>query len=161
MTEKFPMTPRGQAQLRAELKKIREVDRPENVAEIEEALSHGDLKENAEYHAAKERQAALAPRMTSPAYRLGLAVAIDPTKVSTDKVAFGATVTLLDMETDEEVTYALVGEDEADADEGRINIKSPIARAMMGKVEGDDVLVRLPKGDREFEVVSIEYKAIQ
>ena len=73
----------------------------------------------------------------------------------------GATVTLLDMDTDEEVTYALVGEDEADADEGRINIKSPIARAMMGKVEGDDVLVRLPKGDREFEVVSIEYKAIQ
>lgn len=158
--DKFPMTPACRDRLRAELRQIKEVDRMENVREIEVAREHGDLRENAEYHAAKERQAALDARMRYLEYRIGRAVVIDPTEVSSTKVAFGATVTLLDVESEQQVVYAIVGEDEADADRGRISIVSPIARAMIGKSEGDEVLVKLPKGEREYEVVSIVYKAL-
>ncbi len=159
--DKFPMTPTGVAALKAELKQLKDVDRFDNVREIEEALEHGDLKENAEYHAAKERQAQIDARIRYLEYRIAKAVVIDPKKMNNDRIAFGATVTLNDMETDDEVVYALVGEDEADADKGKINIASPIARAMMGKAEGDEVLVRLPKGEREYEVLNVEYKEIR
>lgn len=159
--ETIPMTPAGQAALRAELKKIKEVDRPENVKEIEAALEHGDLRENAEYHAAKERQGAIDARMRYLEYRLGNAQVIDPTEIKSDRVGFGATVTVLDLDTDEEQTFSLVGEDESDADRGRISITSPIARALLGKHEGDEVTLKLPKGDRELEVVTIKYESIE
>ena len=160
MTQRFPMTPAGLEKLRNELKQIKEVERPQNVKDIEVALGHGDLRENAEYHAAKERQAELAARMANLEGRIGLAQVIDPTTINSETVGFGATVTLIDMDTDEEVIYALVGEDETNVKAGKISITAPIARAMLGKREGDDVTVRLPKGEREFEVVKVEYKEI-
>ena len=145
---------------RKELRHIKEVERPNNVRDIETALGHGDLRENAEYHAAKERQAELAGRMAYLEGRIGLAQVIDPTTINSETAGFGATVTLLDMDTDEEVVYVLVGEDETDVKAGKISIAAPIARAMIGKAEGDDVTVHLPKGEREFEVVKVEYKAL-
>jgi transcription elongation factor GreA len=159
MADSYPITPSGLVQLRAELRKIIEVDRPKNIAEIEVALGHGDLKENAEYHAAKEMQGKLDGRMKYLKYRIGKAQVIDPGKIKTDKIIFGATVTLEDVDNETQVVYQLVGEDESDADDGRISITAPIARAMLGKFEGDAVIVRLPKGNREYEVLSIEYKA--
>ena len=158
--QRFPMTPAGLEKLRDELRRIKEVERPQNVKDIEVALGHGDLRENAEYHAAKERQAELAARMAYLEGRIGLAQVIDPAGIDSETVGFGATVTLTDMDTDEEVVYILVGEDETDVKAGRISIKAPIARAMLNKAEGDDVTVRLPKGDREFEILKIEYKAL-
>ena len=154
------MTPSCQAKLREELRRIKEVDRLDNVREIEAALEHGDLRENAEYHAAKERQAAIDARMRYVEYRLSKAQVIDPAKGTSDRVAFGATVKLLDMDTDAEVSYSLVGEDESDAERGWVSITSPIARALLGKSEGDDVVVRLPKGNREFELLSVQYVAL-
>lgn len=156
----YPMTPAGLEKLRAELRQIKEVDRPTNVKEIEDALEHGDLRENAEYHAAKERQAELDARMRFCEFRIGRAQVIDPASVSSPKIAFGATITVLDLDTDEESQYAIVGEHEADVDRGRISILSPIARALLGKIVGDAVTLKLPKGDRELEVVSVEYKAL-
>lgn len=162
MTEqKIPMTPAGYSRLRAELKQIKEVDRPENVREIEVALGHGDLRENAEYHAAKERQAQLDARMRYLEARIGMAQVIDPETLKESKITFGATVTLLDLSNDQKVVYRIVGEDESDASAGKISLGAPIARAMLGKRVGDEVLVKLPKGDREYEVVAVEYRAIQ
>lgn len=161
MTEqKIPMTPAGYSKLRAELKQIKEVDRPENVREIEVALGHGDLRENAEYHAAKERQAQLDARMRYLESRIGMAQVIDPETIKESKITFGATVTLLDLSNDQKVVYRIVGEDESDATAGKISLGAPIARAMLGKRVGDEVLVKLPKGDREYEVVAVEYRAI-
>ncbi|MBV1858358.1 MAG: transcription elongation factor GreA [Nannocystaceae bacterium] len=159
--ETYPMTPEGLRTLKAELKQIREIDRPHNVQEIEEALEHGDLRENAEYHAAKDRQAELDARMRFAEYRISRSKVIDPAKMSSPKVAFGATVTVLDMNTDKEDTYSIVGEHEFDVDRGRISFKSPVARVLMGKEEGDEAVLKLPRGDRELEVVSIEYKALE
>lgn len=157
---KFPMTPACFDRLKHELKQIKEHDRAENVRDIETAREHGDLRENAEYHAAKERQALLDGRMRYLEGRLGFAQIIDPTTVKESKVTFGATVTLNDVDNDTEVIYKIVGEDESDATSGKISISAPIARAMLGKRVGDEVIVKLPKGDREYEVVRIEYKAI-
>ena len=159
--DSYPMTPKGLETLKAELKQIKEVDRPQNVKDIEEALEHGDLRENAEYHAAKEKQAELDARMRFAEYRISRAKVIDPAKMNSEKVAFGATIKVLDMDTDKEETYAIVGEHEVDIDKGHISFKSPIARAMIGKEEGDDFTLKLPKGDRELEVVSVEYKALE
>ena len=156
----YPMTPAGLEALRAELKEIREVHRPQNVKEIEAALEHGDLRENAEYHAAKERQAELEAKMRFAEYRIGRAKVIDPLQVTSDRVAFGATVTVLDLDTDAESVYRIVGEHEANVDAGKISILSPIARSLIGKQEGDDTVLKLPKGDRELEIVKVEYKAI-
>lgn len=158
--QKIPMTPAGYDRLRAELKQIKEVDRPENVREIETALGHGDLRENAEYHAAKERQGQLDARMRYLESRIGMAQVIDPTTIKESKITFGATVTLTDLSNDQKVVYKIVGEDESDATAGKISLVAPIARAMLGKRVGDEVIVKLPKGDREYEVVKIEYKAI-
>ncbi len=160
MSGSSPITPAGLQKLRDELKRILEHDRPKNVAEIEEARSHGDLKENAEYHAAKEMQGKLDGRMKYLRYKINKSQVIDPEKTKSDKIIFGATVTMEDVDNEVEVVYKLVGEDESNADEGKISITAPIARAMLGKREGDEVIVRLPKGDREYEVIKIEYKAI-
>lgn len=159
-SDTIPMTPACRDRLRAELKRIKEVDRPENVAELEEARLHGDLTENAEYLFAKERQASLEARMRYLEFRLAKAQVIDPATIESDRVGFGATVSLLDLDTDTRVVYSLVGEDESDVDRGRISIASPIARALVGKRVGDEGIVRLPKGDREFEIVAIEYKTL-
>jgi len=157
---KIPMTPACFDRLRQELKQIKEHDRAENVRDIEVARDHGDLRENAEYHAAKERQALLDGRMRYLEGRIGFAQVIDPATVKEDKITFGATVTLNDVDNDTEVVYHIVGEDESDASSGKISISAPIARAMLGKRVGDEVIVKLPKGDREYEVVRVEYKAI-
>jgi transcription elongation factor GreA len=159
--DSFPMTPAGLDRMRAELKRIKEVERPDNVREIETAREHGDLRENAEYHAAKERQGNLEGRLRFLEYRIAHAEVIDPATVTaTDRIAFGATVTVLDVDADEEIVYAIVGEDEADADQGRLSIRSPIVRALIGKVAGDSATLQLPKGARELEVVRVEYKPL-
>jgi len=158
--DKFPMTPSGLKKLRAELKNLREVERMKNVRDIEEALGHGDLRENAEYHAAKDKQGEIDGRMRFLDYKIARANVIDPATLKSDRVTFGATVTMQDLDNDTEVIYSLVGEDESDVVAGKISITAPIARAMLGKHVGDDVLVKLPKGDREYEVIKIEYKAI-
>lgn len=160
MTDRFPTTARGLKKMQEELKHLQSVERPKISQEIEVARAHGDLRENAEYHAAKERQGELDARMRFLEYKISRAQVIDPTTLKEKRVTFGATVTLLDVENDAQVIYRLVGEDESDADAGKISISAPIARAMLGKSVGDEVIVRLPKGDREYEVVKVEYKAI-
>jgi transcription elongation factor GreA len=157
MSDRVPMTPDGYEALKAELQRLKSVDRPENVKEIEEAIAHGDLSENAEYHAAKEKQAHIAGRMAMLDDRIARAQVIDTTGMDADKVSFGATVKLSDVETDDEVVYTLVGEEEADAKQGRISVTSPVAQALMAKQVGDDVSVKVPKGIREFEVLEIRF----
>ncbi len=157
MDQRVPMTPRGYAALKAELQRLITVERPANVKDIEEAIAHGDLSENAEYHAAKERQAHIAGRMAMIDDRIARAQIIETAGQTPDKIRFGATVRLSDVETDEEVTYAIVGEDEADAKIGRISITSPVARALMNKEVGDEVSVKVPKGMKEFEVLEIRF----
>jgi transcription elongation factor GreA len=157
MDQRVPMTPRGYKALKEELKRLKTVDRPANIKDIEEAIAHGDLSENAEYHAAKEKQAHIAGRMAMLDDRIARAQVIDTTGNDTDKVSFGATVKLSDIETDDEVVYTLVGEDEADAKQGRISVTSPVAQALMAKEVGDDVSVKVPKGIREFEVLEIRF----
>jgi len=151
------MTPRGYEALKEELKRLKSVDRPANIKDIEEAIAHGDLSENAEYHAAKEKQAHIAGRMAMLDDRIARAQVIDTTGMTADKVRFGATVTLSDTETDDEDVYTVVGEDEADAKQGRISVTSPVARALMAKEPGDEVTVKVPKGTREFEVLEVRF----
>ncbi len=156
--DKFPMTPTGVAALKAELKQLKDVDRFDNVREIEEALEHGDLKENAEYHAAREQQGFIEGRIQEIEGKLSNAQVIDVTKLpKTGKVIFGVTVELLNLDTDEEVTYRIVGEDEADIKQRRISVTSPIARALIGKEEGEVVLVRTPGGEVEYEITGVEH----
>ncbi len=158
--QSFPITPGGLTRLRASLKRIKQVDRPQNVKDIEEALEHGDLKENAEYHAAKEAQAKIDARSKYLEHRIAKAVVIDPTKINSDTIAFGATVSLCDNDTDKHETYILVGEDETEVSDGKISISAPLARALLGKEEGDEVIVSLPRGQRDLEILKIEYKPI-
>jgi transcription elongation factor GreA len=160
MTQRIPMTPTGLERLRIELKHIREVERPQNVLDIEVAREHGDLRENAEYHAAKDRQGELAARMLYLESRISLAQVIDPESIASTTVGFGAQVTLLDTDSEEQVVYFLVGEDESDIRTGKISIAAPIARALLGKAVGDEVTVQLPKGQHEYEVLHVEYKRI-
>jgi len=157
MDERVPMTPRGFAALKEELQRLKSVDRPANIKDIEEAIAHGALSENAEYHAAKEKQAHIAGRMAMLDDRIARAQVIETAGQSSDKIRFGATVSLSDIETDEEVSYTIVGEDEADAKQGRISVTSPVARALMSKEVGDEVSVKVPKGIREFEVLEIRF----
>ncbi len=157
MTQRFPMTPAGLANLRAELKHIREVDRPENVRDIEEARAHGDLSENAEYHAAKERQGMLDARMKELEAKISLAEVIDPNSLSGDRVVFGATVTLMDLDSEDESVYTIVGDDEADAKHGRISISSPLARALIGREVGDEIRFKAPGGMREYELSDVVF----
>ncbi len=160
MDQRVPMTPRGYAALKEELHRLKTVERPANVKDIEEAIAHGDLSENAEYHAAKEKQAHIAGQIAMLDDKLARAQVIDPSGQDPDKVRFGATVVLQDVETDDEVAYTIVGEDEADARQGMISVTSPVARALMGREVGDEVSVKVPKGLREFEVLEIRFDAL-
>jgi transcription elongation factor GreA len=157
---KIPMTPRGAQRLKDELKRRKEVDRMQIVRAIEEARGHGDLSENADYSAAKEAQSFNEGRIKEIEGTLALANVIDPTRLSGDKVVFGATVRLSDTEADEEVTYSIVGEQEADIKKGLISITAPVARALIGREVGDTVQVRTPKGSREYEILEIMFREI-
>ncbi|MDY6858432.1 MAG: transcription elongation factor GreA [Pseudomonadota bacterium] len=154
--EKIPMTRAGHTALEAELKTLKSVERPAVIRAIAEAREHGDLSENAEYHAAREKQSFIEGRVKELEALLSLAEVIDPTKLS-GAIKFGATVRLVDEDTDEEKTYQIVGEAEADIEKGLLNIKSPLARALIGKEEGDSVEVRTPGGEKSYEVLSIQY----
>ncbi|MBC7142101.1 MAG: transcription elongation factor GreA [Rhodobacteraceae bacterium] len=154
--EKVPMTRAGHAALDQELKALKSVERPAVIKAIAEAREHGDLSENAEYHAARERQSFVEGRIKEIEALLSRAEVIDPAKLS-GAIKFGATVTLVDEDTDEEKTYQIVGEAEADIEAGLLNIRSPLARALIGKDEGDSVEVRTPGGEKSYEVLSIRY----
>ncbi len=158
MSQKVPMTLAGAEQLRLELKRRKTEDRPRIVEAIATAREHGDLSENAEYHAAKEQQSFNEGRIQEIESIQAHAEIIDTAKIRSEKIVFGAHVTVADLETDDEVTYQIVGEDEADLEKGQISITSPMARAMIGKEEGDEIKVKAPGGTREFEVVEIEYR---
>ena len=155
--EKIPLTRAGFDKLDAELKHLKSVERPAIIRAISEARDHGDLSENAEYHSAKEKQSFIEGRVKELEGVIGLADVIDPAKLS-GTVKFGATVKLVDEDTDEEKTYQIVGEYEADIENAKLNIKSPLARALIGKDEGDSVEVRTPGGDRAYEILEIVYK---
>jgi transcription elongation factor GreA len=157
MTDRVPMTRGGLVRLKDELKRLKNVERPKIVKEISEARSHGDLSENAEYHAAKEKQSHLEGRILQVEHWIASAEVIDVTKHAGDRVVFGATVSLEDTDSGEQVRYRIVGELEADLKQGRISVTSPIARALIGRVQGDTVTVRTPKGQKEYEIQSIEF----
>ena len=154
--EKVPMLAEGHRQLTDELKRLRSEERPAVVEAIEEARAHGDLSENAEYHAAKERQGQIEATIADLEDRLSRAMVIDPTTLSGDKVVFGATVSLLD-EDEKKIKYQLVGQSEADAKDGKISYNSPLGRALIGRQVGDEVEVSTPSGDRYYEVKKIEF----
>ena len=154
--EKIPRTRAGHSELDSELKQLKSVERPAVIRAIAEAREHGDLSENAEYHAAREKQSFIEGRVKELEGLLGRADVIDPTKLS-GTIKFGATVSLVDEESNEERTYQIVGEAEADIERGLLNIKSPLARALIGKDEGDSVEVRTPGGERSYEILSIRY----
>ncbi len=154
--EKIPLTRAGFAKIDAELKHLKSVERPEIIAAISEARAHGDLSENAEYHSAKEKQSFIEGRIKELESVIGLADVIDPSKMS-GNVKFGAKVKLVDEDTDEEKTFQIVGEYEADIENGLLNVKSPLARALIGKDEGDSVEVRTPGGERSYEILSVTY----
>ena len=154
--DKIPMTPRGYSALEAELKQLKSVERPAIIKAISEAREHGDLSENAEYHSAREKQSFIEGRIKEIESVLGLSEVIDPAKLS-GAIKFGAKVTLVDEDTDEEKTWQIVGEHEANIEKGLLNIKSPIARALIGKDQGDSVEVRTPGGEKSYEVLKIEY----
>ncbi len=154
--DKVPMLEEGHRKLSDELKRLRQQERPAIVEAIEDARAHGDLSENAEYHAAKERQGQVEATIAELEDRLSRAMVIDPTTLSGDKVVFGATVTLKD-EDGKKVKYQLVGQAEADAKDGRISYNSPLGRALIGRQAGDEVEVTTPAGDRYYEVKKIEF----
>ena len=156
--ERIPMTAEGHAALQSELKTLKSVERPNIIAAIAEARAHGDLSENAEYHAAKEKQSFIEGRIAEIDDKLARADVIDVSKLGGAKVRFGATVTLIDVDTEEESTYKIVGEDEASVKDGKISITSPIARALIGKEEGDEAEVAAPSGARAYEVAKVEYR---
>ena len=158
MTERVPMTAEGYRQLEAELHRLKSIERPRIIQAISEARSHGDLSENAQYHAAKEAQGLNEARVAELEDKLSRAEVIDPKTLSGDTVMFGATVTLVDEDTGEEVKYQIVGDFEANVRQGRISISSPIARALIGRSKGDSVEVTTPKGTRSYEIVNVEFK---
>ena len=156
--QKIPMTVSGEELLRTRLKHLKTVERPQNINDIEVARAHGDLSENAEYHAAKERQSMLDAQMREIADKLSRAEVIDPLKLSGSRVVFGATVLLEDLDSEEQVTYQIVGSEEADPKAGRISYTSPLARAIIGKMEGDFVDFEAPGGLREYDIIKVEFK---
>ncbi len=155
---KVPMTVRGHEMLQEELKRLKSVERPQVIQAISEARAHGDLKENAEYHAAKEQQGFIEGRIKECEGKLSNLQVIDVTEVDAKgKIVFGCTVELLDLATDTETVYRIVGEDEADIKQGLISFTSPIARALIGKNEGDEIEFSAPGGEKEYEVISVKY----
>jgi transcription elongation factor GreA len=156
---KVPMTVRGAELLREELKKLKSQDRPNVIRAIAEARAHGDLKENAEYHAAKDQQGFIEARIKELEAKLSNTQVIDVTTVDAKgKIVFGSTVELLDVQADKEIVYRIVGEDEADAKAGMISFTSPIARALIGRNEGDEVSFSAPGGDKHYEVIAVRYE---
>jgi len=151
------MTAAGYARLEAEIKRLKTVERPAIIRQIQEARTHGDLSENAEYHAAKERQGFIEGRVLELEDKISRAQVIDVSKLSGNSIKFGATVTLIDEDTDEKSRYQIVGEIEADVKDGRISITSPMARALIGKTKGDTVEVMTPGGGRSYTVTKVEY----
>lgn len=156
--DKLPMTPGGLVRLHEELKQMKTVERPSVIRALEEARAHGDLSENAEYHAAKERQSFIEGRVAELEDKISRAEVIDASKLSGTTIRFGATVTLADEDTDEESTYQIVGADEGDIAKGRISFTSPLARALIGKSPGDAVEVSTPGGSKAYEVIKVKYK---
>lgn len=154
--ERIPMTRKGYEDLREELRKLQTTERQKIIRAIEEARAHGDISENAEYQAAKEKQAHIEGRIQELSDRLARAEVVDPPKIPPDKVQFGVKVTLLNVDTDEEVTYRLVGPYESDVENGLISVTSPLGRALIGREEGDEVEVHTPKGTRVYEILKIE-----
>ncbi len=157
MSDKVPMTPDGQARLREELRRLKEVEMPQVVKDISTARDHGDLSENAEYHAAKERQGFIHARIQHLEGALSRAEVIDPSKLAGDKVQFGARVKVANSDSGEETVYQIVGPDEADLKLGRISVASPLARSLIGREVGDEVTVNLPVGRRVYEILEIIY----
>ena len=155
--DNIPLTRAGHTALNEELKTLKSVERPAVIRAIAEAREHGDLSENAEYHAAREKQSFIEGRVKELEGILSLADVIDPATLS-GSIKFGATITIVDEDTDEEKTYQIVGEPEADIENGKLNLKSPLARALIGKDEGDSVEVRTPGGEKSYEILSIVYK---
>jgi transcription elongation factor GreA len=158
MTVKVPMTPEGQARMQEELKRLKSVDRPAIVKDIATAREHGDLSENAEYHAAKESQSHNEGRIAELEDKLARAEVIDVSKLSGDTIKFGATVTLVDEDTEKKQVWQLVGEPEADAKKGKISITSPLARALIGKAKGANVEVVTPSGAKAYEIKKVEWR---
>jgi transcription elongation factor GreA len=154
------MTPRCHEKLKAELKRLKDVERPANAKAIEIARGHGDLSENADYDAAKEEQGMIEARIRELEVKTALADVIDPATLQGDKVVFGATVRIQDVETEEEVTYTIVGEDESDIKHGLISVAAPVARALIGREVGDTTKVRTPGGSREFEIIEVAFKPL-
>ncbi len=161
MANRIPMTPRGVKKLREELKRLREVERPKNVQDIEVARAHGDLSENAEYHAAKERQSFIEGRSREIDSILAQAEVIDPATLSGERVVFGATVRLADTDSGDEISYSIVGDYEGDIKDGRLAISAPLARALIGREKGDTVSLRTGKGTREYQIVDVKFLAVQ
>jgi transcription elongation factor GreA len=155
--QKNPITPEGAQKLRDELNQLKSVERPAIIQAIAVAREHGDLSENAEYHAARERQSFIEGRVKELENKLALAEVIDPSKLAGDRVAFGANVKLANSDTGEEVTYRILGADESDLAKGSISITSPLARSLIGKQVGDEVKVRMPGGERTYEVLEIVF----
>ena len=158
MANELPITANGEKKLQDELNQLIKVDREEIKQKISEARELGDLKENAEYHSAKEKQALLEGRISQLQGILAGSQVIDPTSIKSDKIVFGATVTLVDVEKGTEVIYQIVGKDESNIAQGKISFISPLGKALIGKEEGDTVLVKAPKGDIEYEVQQFEFK---
>ncbi len=156
--QRVPMTAEGYEKLKKELDHLLKVERPKNIKEIEEARAHGDLSENAEYHAAKERQSFIEGRIRELQSKLTMAEVVDTSKLDPNKVAFGAKVTVFDVETEEEKVFHLVGPDEADASNGKISCTSPVGRSLIGKEIGDTVVVNAPAGRIEYEIVDIRFE---
>ncbi len=157
--KKIPITAKGAEKLREELKRLKQVERPRVIQAIAEAREHGDLKENAEYHAAREQQSFIEGRIQEIEAKLANAQVIDPKTLNAGgRVVFGATVVLADEETGDEVTYQIVGDDEADIKQGKISVNAPIARAIIGKEEGDVVDVQTPGGMKTYEIVQVRYE---
>jgi len=158
MVEKIPMTKKGYIKLGEELERLRKVDRPQNIRDIEEARSHGDLSENAEYHAAKERQGFIEGRLQELQGKIARAEVIDTSKFTNEKVVFGATVVLLDQDSEEERRYTLVGTDEADLKDGKISILSPVGKALISHRIGDVVTITVPAGTVDYEILDISFE---
>ncbi|MCX6052015.1 MAG: transcription elongation factor GreA [Campylobacterales bacterium] len=155
-----PMTVFGYAKLQAEMKDLKHVKRPQTVRDIEDALEHGDLKENAEYHAAKEQQRLIDGRLIELAEIIGSAQIVDPSELEHARVSFGSTVVLCDLATDEEITYVIVGGCESNPDIGLISFSSPLAKQLLGREEGDDFKAKLPNGEKEYEILEVKYQEI-
>ena len=156
--QRYPMTPQGHAALEAELKQLKTLDRPRITAAIADAREHGDLKENAEYHAAREQQGFCEARIRDIEAKLGAAQVIDPTTLPKDgRIVFGVSVIIENMDTEEERSYQIVGDDEADFKAGKISVNSPIARGLIGKSEGDEARIETPKGVVEYEIMKVIY----